>query len=140
MIHLKFLIPLLFTSFTVFASDSNFSEKKDGVNLSDSSFPWELFLDRGKILGCIYDNRFYSLGSILVLESLPRKCGLGPDRNGVWDILSEAELVLFKENIEIQQQLERESTYIGKEPISRQEARVIRYLRGVKKVSEKRKN
>ncbi|WP_181901721.1 DUF1496 domain-containing protein [Thalassotalea euphylliae] len=116
---------------------TEFVEAKDGVNLSDNNFPWHLVMDRGKILGCIYDNKYYSLGSILVLESLPRKCGQASDRNGIWQQLSESELALFKQNIETQQQLERESTYIGAEPINREEARLIRYLRRVKEFAEK---
>ncbi|WP_448556660.1 hypothetical protein [Thalassotalea montiporae] len=116
---------------------TEFVESEDGVNLSDNNFPWHLVMDRGKILGCIYDNKYYSLGSILVLESLPRKCGQASDRNGVWQQLSESELALFKQNIETQQQLERESTYIGAEPINREEARLIRYLRRVKEFAEK---
>jgi len=121
-------------------SSQSVVEKTGGIHVSDKSFPWELVIDRGKILGCIYDNRFYSLGSILILESLPRKCGLATDRNGVWEQLSETELTLFKETIETQQKLERESTYIGSTPINREEARVIRYLRRTQEMAEKRKN
>ena len=114
-----------------------FAEKADGIDVNDKSFPWELVIDRGKILGCVYENRFYSLGSILILESLPRKCGLATDRNGIWEQLSETELLLFKESIETQQVLERESTYIGGAPLNRAEARLIRYLRSVKKMADK---
>ncbi|REL27112.1 DUF1496 domain-containing protein [Thalassotalea euphylliae] len=119
------------------SSAQQFVESKDGVNLDDASFPWQLVIDRGKILGCIYDNKYYSLGSILVLESLPRKCEQASDRNGIWQQLSESELALFKQNIEIQQQLVRESTYIGAERINREEARLIRYLRSVKEFADK---
>lgn len=115
------------------------SEKKDGVNLNDPNFPWQLVVDRGKILGCVYDNKFYSLGAILILEYLPRKCILASDRNGFWEQLSESELVLFKENVEAQQKLERESTYIGSEPISREEAKFIRYLRKTRITANRRK-
>lgn len=129
---------LFLISFTLYSQ--SFVEKGDGIHVNDQNFPWELVIDRGKILGCVYDNRFYSLGSILILESLPRKCGLATDRNGVWEQLSETALTLFKEGIETQQALERESTYIGSDPINKEEARLIRYLRRTKTMAEKRKN
>jgi len=117
-----------------------FTEKEDGIVLNDQSFPWETVIDKGKILGCVYESRFYSLGSILILESLPRKCELASDRNGLWEQLSEAEMVLFKQNVEAQNALERESTLIGKEAINPSEARLIRYLRSTKKFADKNKN
>lgn len=107
-----------------------------GISISDKNFPWQLVVDRGKILGCVYDNKFYSLGAILILESLPRKCELASDRNGLWEQLSEAELLLFQESIEKQQATQREATYIGNEPINDDEARLIRYLRSAKKQAE----
>ncbi len=122
-------------SFAVLAQDEN-NIPDHGVNLSDKNFPWQLVVDRGKILGCVYDNKFYSLGAILVLESLPRKCELASDRNGLWQQLSEAELLLFQESIKQQQALQREATYIGNEPINEQEARLIRYLRHAKKQAD----
>ena len=70
---LKVLSFVVFISGAYSAFANQFVEPQDGVDLNDASFPWQLVLDRGKILGCIYNNRFYSLGSILVLESLPRK-------------------------------------------------------------------
>jgi hypothetical protein len=76
----------------------------------------------------------------LILESLPRKCGLATDRNGVWEQLSESELLLFKESIETEQALQRESTYIGGAPINKSEARLIRYLRSVKQIADKESN
>ena len=97
-------------------------------------------MDKGKVLGCVYESRFYSLGSILILESLPRKCELASDRNGFWEQLSEAEMALYKENIKTQQKLERESTFIGNKPINPSEARLIRYLRSTKKMADKSKN
>ncbi|WP_085299592.1 hypothetical protein [Cognaticolwellia mytili] len=130
----------MFAYLLIFCVDAQeFVEKEEGVNINDKSFPWELVIDRGKILGCVYDNRYYTLGSILILESLPRKCGLATDRNGVWQQLSEPEMLHFKESIEIQQALERESTYIGSDPINREEARLIRYLRRVKEFADKDK-
>jgi hypothetical protein len=117
-----------------------FVEKEEGAAIGNGGIPWELFVDRGKLLGCIYDSRFYSLGSILVLESLPRKCELASDRTGMWAQLSEAEMLLFKENIETQQKHERESTYIGKDPINEEEARVIKYLRRAKAFADKQQN
>jgi hypothetical protein len=136
---LKFSIILIFLV-SLSAYSQSFVEKKDGVHVDDNSFPWELVIDRGKILGCIYDNRFYSLGSILILESLPRKCGLAADRNGIWEAMSGSELSLFKDNMKIQQEIERESTYIGNAPINQEEARLIRYLRQVKRNTKKEKN
>jgi len=136
---LKFWCLFLFLiSFNLYSQ--SFVNKDDGIHVSDQTFPWELVIDRGKILGCVYENRFYSLGSILILESLPRKCGLATDRNGVWEQLSETELALYKESIETQQDLKRESTYIGSDPINREEARLIRYLRRAKELADKRQN
>jgi len=136
---LKFWCIFLFLiSFNLYSQST--VNKEDGIHVNDQTFPWELVIDRGKILGCVYENRFYSLGSILILESLPRKCGLATDRNGVWEQLSETELALYKENIEIQQELERASTYIGSDPINREEARLIRYLRRTKELADKGKN
>jgi hypothetical protein len=135
---LKFwCLSLFLFSFNLYSQ--SFVDKDDGISINDKNFPWELVIDRGKILGCVYDNRFYSLGSILILESLPRKCGLATDRNGIWEQLSETELVLFKESIQAQQALERESTYIGGKPINKEEARLIKYLRRVKHLAENNK-
>ncbi len=119
-------------------NSSGHVEKQDGIMVNDKSFPWETVMDRGKILGCVYDSRFFSLGSILILESLPRKCELAKDRNGRWEQLSESEMLLFKENVETQSRLEKESTFIGSDPITPIEARVIRYLRAKKRISEKK--
>lgn len=116
-------------------SAEEFPDPRQNVDIYDNSFPWDLVLDRGKILGCIYDNKFYTLGSILILEYLPRKCEQASDRNGVWMQLSEEEMNLFKENIEKQRKLEQESTYIGSQPITPDEARIIRYLRRIKEKS-----
>ncbi|WP_213994957.1 hypothetical protein [Arsukibacterium sp.] len=107
-----------------------------GISVSDKNFPWQLVVDRGKILGCVYDNKFYSLGAILILESLPRKCELASDRNGVWEQLTEAELLLWQESIEEQQATKPEATYIGNDPINDEEARLIRYLRSARKRAE----
>lgn len=107
-----------------------------GISVSDKNFPWQLVVDRGKILGCVYDNKFYSLGAILILESLPRKCELASDRNGLWEPLSEAELLFLQESIAKQQSSQQEATYIGNDPINDEEARLIRYLRNAKKRAE----
>ena len=106
---------------------------KEGVKLSDTSFPWELVIYQGKIQGCIYANKFYSLGSILIEETLPRKCELNSTREGYWSELTEAELELFTHSIEQQNKLERESTSVGGKAINPHEARVIRYMRMAKK-------
>jgi len=136
---LKFTI-FLFLFVSLFAKSASITEKEDGIEVSDKSFPWELVIDKSKILGCVYDNKFYSLGSILILESLPRKCGLASDRNGIWEQLSESELLLFKEGIKTQQELERESTYIDGKAINYVEARLIRYLRSVKRIVDNDNN
>jgi hypothetical protein len=111
----------------------------DGIDVSKSSFPWELVIDRGKILGCIYNNKFYSIGSILIEETLPRKCQLNSAREGIWSELSGSELAEYNESIERQQMLAvekekriAESTVIGSTPLSREEAMIIRYLRANK--------
>ncbi|WP_333606715.1 hypothetical protein [Arsukibacterium sp.] len=132
----KFVLLTALLAFPLAEASDNSNEQNDGTSLNDHTFPWQLVVDRGKILGCVYDNKFYSLGAILVLESLPRKCELASDRNGRWEQLSEAEQLLFQENIKQQQALQREATYIGKDPINEQEARLIRYLRNVKKQTE----
>tara|TARA_R110002126_G_scaffold38993_8_gene116009 strand:- start:441 stop:809 length:369 start_codon:yes stop_codon:yes gene_type:complete len=116
--------------------DELISPDDAGTSIHDKAFPWQLVIDRGKILGCIYDNKFYSLGAILIIEAIPRKCELGSDRNGLWELLSETELQLMQENIKQQQTIEREATFIGNEPINEEEARLIRYLRNVKKQAD----
>lgn len=134
------LFPLAFllASFSLFSQE--IVDQSDGIHVNDTTFPWELVIDRGKILGCVYDNKFYSVGSILILESLPRKCGLDSDRSGLWQQLSETELALYKESLEAQQQLEREAINIGNKPLTPTEARVIRYLRNTKKRIEHTNN
>lgn len=112
--------------------------KKDGIELEDDGFPWGLVVERGKILGCVYDSRFYSLGSILILESLPRKCEQASDRNGVWQILSEQEMADFKRSIKEQEQAQREVTFVGGKPLTDEEIRLIRFLRHNKKISAKK--
>ncbi len=118
---------LLFLYCSPLAADN--VKAKDGVNLFGNEFPWELVIDRGKIQGCIYDNKFYSIGSILIEETLPRKCGLNSSREGYWSELSDSELDLFKASIKEQEKLENESINIGGKPISPHEARIIRYMR-----------
>ena len=132
--YLFFFILLLNTK--IYANDTITA---DGIDVSKSSFPWELVIDRGKILGCIYNNKFYSIGSILIEETLPRKCQLNSAREGVWSELSGAELAEYNESIERQQMLEvekekriAESAVIGSTPLSREEAMIIRYLRANK--------
>ena len=135
LVRLTLILLSMACSTTPYAED--FASLTDGgISISDKNFPWQLVVDRGKILGCVYDNKFYSLGAILILESLPRKCELASDRNGLWEQLSEAELLLFQESIEKQQAAQREATYIGNEPINDDEARLIRYLRSAKKQAE----
>lgn len=129
---ITFLISIL-VSFSLFAQDVT---EKDGIDLSSSEFPWQLVIDRGKIVGCIYDNKYYSLGSILIEESLPRKCTLNSAREGVWSELSGSELSAFEESLNEEARREEEkekriaeSTYIGSKPITREEAFIIRMIR-----------
>lgn len=124
---------LYFTAISIAVADERGELTSNGISLSDKNFPWPLVIDRGKILGCVYDNTFYSLGAVLILESLPRKCEMASDRNGIWEQLSEAEMLIFQESIEKQQQAEQQTIYIGSEPINDEEARLIRYLRNTKK-------
>lgn len=137
---MKFIkLAFLFTLCSTLPSLANVNNfiTEEGIALNDTSFPWPLVIDRGKILGCIYDNKFFSLGAILVLESLPRRCELASDRNGRWELLPETELLAWQENIKQQQAMQREATYIGKDPITEEEARLIRYVRRVKAQAEK---
>lgn len=127
-----FLIGILF-NFSSFAQDVT---EKDGIELSGSEFPWKLLIDKGKIVGCIYDSKYYSLGSILIEESLPRKCLLNSAREGTWSELSGSELAAFEESLdeEARREAEREkrigeSTYIGGKPITSEEAFIIRMIR-----------
>jgi len=130
---------LLFFLVCFIASLNTLAQEKikgESVSLSGLNFPWELVLDRGKIVGCIYDNKYYSLGSILIEESLPRMCSLNSARDGIWSELSGAELAAFEESLneEARREEEREkrignSTYIGSKPITREEAFIIRMIR-----------
>jgi len=61
--RLLFFFVSFIVSFTTLAQEQL---KNEVVNLSGLDFPWELVLDRGKIVGCIYDNKYYSLGSLLI--------------------------------------------------------------------------
>jgi len=132
MLKSLFLTSILFS----FSSFSQNVSKDNGIDLSGSKFPWELVIDRGKILGCIYDNQYYSIGSILIEESLPRKCTLNSAREGTWSELSGSELATFEESQEEESRLEIErqklisdSTYIGNKPITKEEALIIRMIR-----------
>lgn len=135
-LSIKALLITLAIPYCAFAN--SVVSKKDGIELEDDGFPWELVVDRGKILGCVYDSRFYSLGSILILESLPRKCEQASDRNGVWQILSEQEMSDFKQSIKEQEQAQREVTFVGGKPLTDEEARLIRFLRHSKRMSAKK--
>ncbi len=99
------------------------------VRFMEEEFPWDLVIDRGKIYGCIYESLFYSEGSILIEETLPRKCEISAARDGFWSELDERELELYKASKETQKQLESESTRIGDQPITKEEAGIIRYMR-----------
>lgn len=92
-------------------------------------FPWELVIDRGKINGCIYDNKFYSSGSILIEETLPRKCKINANRDGYWAELDERELELFETSVKTTMRLEAESVSVGNKPINKYEAALVRLMR-----------
>jgi hypothetical protein len=110
-------------------SGSSFAEKEEvsKAKAEIKSFPWELVIDRGKVNGCLYDNKFYSNGSILIEETLPRKCKIDPNRDGYWAELDERELQLFEESIRAQQELDAESIGIGK--LSKYETAIVRIMR-----------
>ena len=101
----------------------------DSKKEKDQGFPWELVIDRGKINGCIYDNKYYSNGSIIVKETLPRKCKIDPNRDGYWAELDENELELYEESVRAQMKLEEEALTVGGEPLNRYEAAIVRYMR-----------
>lgn len=110
-------------------SGSSFAEKEEvsKAKAEIKSFPWELVIDRGKVNGCLYDNKFYSNGSILIEETLPRKCKIDANRDGYWAELDERELQLFEESIRAQQELDAESIGIGK--LSKYETAIVRIMR-----------
>jgi len=118
-----------FISVLAFPSIANNVSTEDGIELSGTEFPWELVIDRGKIQGCIYDNKFYSVGSILIEETLPRKCELNSVREGFWSELSETELIAFEESMKAEQEKTKTSVSIGDKPITANEAAIIRYIR-----------
>ncbi len=120
------IIALLFLfSSSVYAEAKD--EKDDGLNQKE--FPWELVIDRGKINGCIYDNKFYSNGSIIVKETLPRKCRIDPNRDGYWAQLEKDELELYEDSVRAQMKLDSEALTVGKEPLNKYEAAIVRYMR-----------
>ena len=120
------IIALLFLfSASVYAEAKD--EKDDDLNQKE--FPWELVIDRGKINGCIYDNKFYSNGSIIVKETLPRKCKIDPNRDGYWAQLEKDELELYEDSVRAQMKLDSEALTVGKEPLNKYEAAIVRYMR-----------
>ncbi|OUS26100.1 hypothetical protein A9Q99_19175 [Gammaproteobacteria bacterium 45_16_T64] len=121
------MIVILFLVFStsVVAGDNLSKDKK----VEAQGFPWELVIDRGKINGCIYDNKFYSDGSILIEETLPRKCKIDSNRDGYWAELDERELELFEASVRAQQKLEIESTHFGSIKIDKYEAAMLRLMR-----------
>ena len=139
-IKMRFSIKALFIVLAMpcWALADSVVSKKDGIELEDDGFPWGLVVDRGKILGCVYDSKFYSLGSILILESLPRKCEQASDRNGVWQILSEQEMADFKRSIKEQEQAQKEVTLVSGKPLTDEELRLIKFLRHNKRMSARK--
>lgn len=132
---MRFLILFIVAFFTLSLSAENVTTK-DGIEISDTKFPWELVIDRGKILGCVYDNKFYSIGSILIEETLPRICKLNSAREGIWSELSGSELLTYNDSKNDHERLiaEKEkrisdSSFVGSKPISKEEAFIIRYIR-----------
>ena len=111
-----------------YAKEINSEDDDKGIEIN-GEFPWELIIDRGKIYGCIYDNKFYSEGSIHVEETLARKCKIGPNRDGFWAELDERELELYIESVKAQRKLENESVSLRGKPITNFEATLINAIR-----------
>jgi hypothetical protein len=89
-------LPVLLISLPIMAEDSaSVVDKQPSIPVV-FEFPWELLVDRGKINGCIYENAFYSVGSILIEDSLPRKCHIDSSRDGFWAELDERDLEIFE--------------------------------------------
>lgn len=120
---LRYLIVIVITANSVSFALADSKKNKD------ESFPWELVIDRGKINGCIYENKYYSNGSIVVKETLPRKCKIDPNRDGYWAQLDENEFELYEESVRAQMKLEEEALTVGNEPLNRYEAAIVRYMR-----------
>jgi len=91
------------------------------------AFPWELVIDRGKIYGCIYENLFFSPGSIHLEEGLPRKCRIDSNRDGYWADMDERELELY----EMALAQDFETMKVGDTTLSREEIAVISYMRKI---------
>ena len=122
-IMLRYLVVLIALSSSI---NSVFADSKKE---KDESFPWELVIDRGKINGCIYENKYYSNGSIVVKETLPRKCRIDPNRDGYWAQLDENELELYEASVRAQMKLEEEALTVGGDPLNKYEAAIVRYMR-----------
>ncbi|NVK26204.1 MAG: hypothetical protein HWE10_14845 [Gammaproteobacteria bacterium] len=134
-----FLFALMAIQFTAVAAD-NLRNNLPPKTI-DKNFPWELVIEQGKIRGCFYEEHFYSLGSILILESLPRKCELTIDKIGNWAQLSESELLLYKENIKAQKEAEQESesSVSGSVRLTKDERMLLNHIRTLVKKSARSK-
>lgn len=117
---------------SIFCCAPNLAYADSGID-KKVGFPWELVIDRGKINGCIYDNKYYSNGSIIVKETLPRKCKISPNRDGYWAQLDDDELKLYKASVRAQMKLEEEALTVGGGPLNRYEAAIVRFMRKSKK-------
>lgn len=130
-------LPLLSLSSLVIAEQvmadqkiaDNQSAQLSDKKARDANFPWERVIDRGKINGCIYNNKFYSNGAVLIEDTLSRKCRIDPNRDGYWAELNERELQLFEASVKAQQKLEATSLNIGDVPINKYEAAMVRLMR-----------
>lgn len=125
---LSLLLFVISVSTVLLAEEERVGTEK-GVNLNGKPFPWELIMDRGKINGCIYKNAYYSAGSVLIEETLPRKCKIDPNRDGYWAELDERELELFEASVKSKLAKDAELLKVGHEPLSDFEMRMVSMIR-----------
>lgn len=129
-----FLFLILLTSSYILAEE----KAKDPLEQSITvAIPWKLLVDRGKLIGCIYDNRFYSEGSILVEEGLPRKCKLDSSRDGFWEQLAESDLDIFETTQENLRELNKKQMLLHGKPLTELEVRLLSVIRRYIKLAEK---
>ncbi len=125
----SFFVLLAVSICSAHAGNGNGDGDGDEVDMKKGDFPWELVIVNKRINGCIYQNTFYSQGSILIEETLPRKCKIDPNRDGYWSELGNRELELYESSVRAQQQLESESMSIRGKSLTKFEIAVIRGMR-----------
>ena len=72
------------------------SVKKPQQVIVQDNFPWNNFIANGKVSGCIYKNKFYSEGAILINGQVPRKCVVQANLDAAWSSLEYDELEMYK--------------------------------------------